>query len=71
MSPIYAHEIFSDSDMKFLNGNHFGTFLCGDFITNILMYLFFIYIHKRNNAIVIYFLKFMSIFIKFMYSLLL
>ena len=27
LSPIYAHQIFSDSDLKFLNGSHFGTFL--------------------------------------------
>ena len=25
--PIYAHQIFSDSDMLFLNGSHFDTFL--------------------------------------------
>ena len=44
---------------------------CRDFIVHIPMYLFFTYIHKRNNATVTYFLKFMSIFLKFIYSLLL
>ena len=27
MSLIYAHQIFSDSDLQFLNGSHFGMFL--------------------------------------------
>ena len=26
MPPVYAHQIFSDSDLKFSNGSHFGTF---------------------------------------------
>ena len=39
-------------------GNH------RDFISHILKYLFFTYFHKRNNAIVTYFLKFVSIFKK-------
>ena len=39
-----------------------------DFILHLLMYLFFTYIHKSNNATAIYFLKFMSIFFKSMYS---
>ena len=34
----------------------------GDFISHILKYLFFTCIHKRNNATVTYFLKFMNIF---------
>ena len=42
-----------------------------DFILHILVYLFFTFIHKRNNASVTFFLKFMSIFSKSMYSLLL
>ena len=32
-----------------------------DFISHILKYLIFTYIHKRNNVTVTYFLKFMSI----------
>ena len=27
MSPTYACQIFSDSDLQFLNGSHFGNFL--------------------------------------------
>ena len=42
-----------------------------DFILYKRMYLFLTYIHKKNNATVIYFLNFMSIFLKFIYSLLL
>ena len=42
-----------------------------DFVSHILEYLFFTYIHKRNNATVTYFLKFMSVFFKPIYSLLL
>ena len=42
-----------------------------DFILHILMYLFLTFIHKRNNTTVTYFLKFMTIFLKFIYSLLL
>ena len=39
-----------------------------DFMLYILTYLLFTFIHKRNNVTVTYFLKFMSIFLKFMYS---
>ena len=39
--------------------------------TSCCMYIFFTYIHNRNNATVTYFLKFISIFLKFIYSLLL
>ena len=35
-----------------------------DFISHVLQYLFFTYIHKRNNATVTYFLKFVSIYFK-------
>ena len=72
---VYALHIFSDSNVQFLNGSHFGTFLCypahhhGDYILHMPMYLFFTYIHKRNNANVTYFLKFMSIFLKLLTSL--
>ena len=40
-----------------------------DFILHILMYIFFTFVHTRNNATVTYFLKFMTIFLKFIYSL--
>ena len=61
MSPIYAHQIFSDSYLQFLNGSHFGIFLW--FATlpiwtvietsyHIYLTIFFTYIHKRNNATV-------------------
>ena len=42
-----------------------------DFILHIPLYLFFTFIHKRNNATVNFFLKFMSIFLKSIYPLLL
>ena len=35
-----------------------------DFILHILMYLFFTFTHKRNNATVTFFQKFMNIFLK-------
>ena len=35
-----------------------------DFISLILMYVFFTFIHKRNNATVAFFLKFMIIIVK-------
>ena len=35
-----------------------------DFISHVLKYLFFTRIHKRDNATLAYFLKFMSIFFK-------
>ena len=41
-----------------------------DFTSQILKYLFFTYIHKRKNATVTYFLKFVSMFLKFICSLL-
>ena len=28
MLHVYVHQIFSDSDVQFLNGRHFGKFLC-------------------------------------------
>ena len=60
---------------NFLNGNHFVIFphtdSCRDIILHVLTYLFFTFIHKRNNATVTYFLKFMTIFLKFICSLLL
>ena len=34
-----------------------------DFILHLLMYILFTFIHKRNNATVIFFLKFVSIFL--------
>ena len=65
----YAHQIFSDSDIVF-KWQQFWYFslICypvhldsyRDFILHILMYIFFTYIHKKNNATVTYFLKFMS-----------
>ena len=42
-----------------------------DFILHILMYILFIFIHKKNKATITLFLKLMSIFLKFTYSLLL
>ena len=69
---IYAHQILNDSDLYFLNGNHFWYFplICypahidshRDFKLHILMYLFFTYIHKRNNITVTYYLKFLTIY---------
>ena len=63
---------------SFLNGSHFGTSLfCypahtdshQDFMLHILMYPFFTFIHKRNNATVTFYLKFMSIFLKSTYHI--
>ena len=45
---------------------HFGSHR--HFTSHILQYLFFTYIHKRNHATITYFLKFISIFLKFIYS---
>ena len=80
MSLVYAHQIFSDSNLQFSNGGHLALFFdllsCPhncftviDFILHILMYLFFTYKHKEYTAET-YFLKFMSIFFKLLYSLL-
>ena len=41
-----------------------------DFISHILMYLLFTYIHTRNNATVIFFMKLISIFLKIIDSIL-
>ena len=73
MSPVYAHQIFSDSDCIFEMAAILVIFLIcytayvdshRDFISHILKYLLFNYTHKRNNATVTYFLIFMSIFLK-------
>ena len=65
MSPIYAHQIFSDSDWYFsLICYPVHTDSQSDFISRILMYPFFNYIHKENNATVTDLLKFMGIFLK-------
>ena len=39
-----------------------------DFILLVPLYLLFTFIHKRNNATVAFFLQFMSIFLKSIYS---
>ena len=54
---IYAHKIFNDCDL-FLNGRLSLIWYIAhtdyhrDFLLHILMYLFFTFIHKRNNATV-------------------
>ena len=72
---IYTHQTFSDSDLLFLNGSHFGTFLCfvshkdshRDFIYCVFLFVSSLPTYTKE---VIYFLKFMSIFLKFIYTLL-
>ena len=77
--PIYAHQIFSDSDLvvfKWQPFCYFSLICCPahtdshrDFILHILVYLFFIFMHKRNSVTVTFFLKFIGIFLKSIYSL--
>ena len=62
--------LFIHSDLQFLNDSHFGIFFLfaavidshTGFILQMLMYLFFTYIDKWNNATVTYFMKFMNIY---------
>ena len=72
MSPIQTHQIFSDSNLQFLNGSHLGTFLLicyaahtdshQDFMLH--MYLFFTFRHKGNNATANYFYEIYEYFLK-------
>ena len=73
MCPPYMHiRYLVILTCSFYMGSHFDIFLWfatgshRDFISHVLTYLFFTFIHKRT-----YFLKFMIIFLKFIYSLLL